>query len=91
MADITTELPRSEPRTTAYWLKVARWLLTFVLLASGCWVAVDQAVSKDRCETPIGRWAVRLKLDSYYSNCQCMKHSLDFSDACNSMYLPLLF
>jgi hypothetical protein len=41
-------------------------------------------------DSPIGKLAVRLKLDSYYSNCKCMTHSLDFSDPCNSMYLGIL-
>src|SRR5579864_1425686 len=43
-----------------------------------------------RCNSPIGRLAVRLKLDVYYSNCKCMTPSLDFSDACNSMYIPVV-
>jgi len=87
MADITTDLPRH--RTSAFHLKIYQWLLLCVL-ACGCWVAVNEASAKDRCEMMIGRLAVRLKMDEYYSHCQCMKHSLDFSDPCNSMYLPLL-
>jgi hypothetical protein len=43
-----------------------------------------------KCDSPIGKVAVALKMDSYYSNCHCMKHSLDFSDPCNSIYVPLL-
>jgi hypothetical protein len=89
MADIATDLPRWSAPTTSYPLRIVQCLLLAVL-ACGCWVAVDEATAKDRCQTTIGRLAVRLKLDTYYSNCQCMKHSLDFSDACNSMYLPLL-
>jgi|SRR6185437_16294174 hypothetical protein len=71
-------------------LKNARRLLTLFLISSACWVAVNEATEKDKCKTTIGRLAVRLKLDSYYSNCQCMTHSLDFSDSCNSMYIPIL-
>ena len=78
------------PPTTLGALKLARWLLALVLIAAGCWVAVDEATAKDKCQTRLGRWAVHFKLDSYYSNCRCMKHSLDFSDSCNSMYIPLL-
>jgi hypothetical protein len=89
MADITTDIPRLRTLTSAYRLKVYQWSL-LCLLASVSWVAVNEASAKDRCETTIGRLAVRFKLDSYFSNCQCMKHSLDFSDSCNSMYLPLL-
>jgi hypothetical protein len=86
MADITTDLPRWCAPTTSYCLKVCQWLLLAVLACCGCWVAVDQATAKDRCQTTIGRLAVHMKLDSYYSNCQCMTHSLDFSDACNAIY-----
>jgi hypothetical protein len=89
MADITTDIPRWRTPTSAYRLK-AYQLLLLGLLACGSWVAVNEASTKDRCETTIGRLAVRFKLDSYFSGCQCMKHSLDFSDSCNSMYLPLL-
>jgi hypothetical protein len=90
MADITTDLPRWQANTTSYRLKGLRWLLLCLLLACGSLVAANEATKKDRCETIVGRLAVRWKLDSYYSNCQCMKPSLDFSDACNSMYLPLV-
>jgi hypothetical protein len=89
VADISTDLPRWSAPTTAFHLKFAQWIL-LALLECGCWVAVDEATAKDRCQTIIGRLAVRLKLDTYYSNCQCMKHSLDFSDACNSMYITLI-
>jgi hypothetical protein len=40
-----------------------------------------------RCNSPIGKLAVRMKLDNYYSSCKCMSPKLDFSDPCNSMYL----
>jgi hypothetical protein len=89
MVDISTEIPRGRSPTSAYHLKGAQ-LLLLLILGSGSWVAVNEATAKDRCQTTIGRLAVRLKLDSYFSNCQCMKHSLDLSDVCNSMYLPLL-
>jgi hypothetical protein len=39
----------------------------------------------------VGKLAVRLKLDAYYSSCQCMTHSFDLSDPCNSMYIPIPF
>jgi hypothetical protein len=88
MADITSHLP-SRP-ATAVRLRFAQWLLLSVFLACGCWVAVNEATAKDRCETILGRLAVRLRLDLYFSNCRCMQHSLDFSDACNSGYLVLI-
>jgi hypothetical protein len=89
MADMTTDLPRERTLTSAFRLRAFQWLL-LVLLSCGCWVAVNEATAKDRCETIAGRLAVRFKMDSYFSNCQCMKPSLDFSDSCNSMYLPLI-
>jgi hypothetical protein len=85
MVDITTNIPGSRTPTSAYHLMGAQ-LLLLAVLATGCWAAVNEATAKDRCQTTLGRLAVQLKLDSHYSNCQCMKPSLDFSDACN---LPL--
>jgi hypothetical protein len=85
MADISTDIPRWRSPTTAYRLKGAQ-LLLLSILACGCWAAINEATNKDRCQTTLGRLAVQLKLDSYYSNCQCMKPSLDFRDVCN---LPL--
>ena len=83
-------IPERSAPTSAGALKLARRLLTLVLISSACWVAVKETTEKDKCQTTLGRLAVRLKLNSYYSNCQCMTHSLDFSDSCNSMYLPLI-
>jgi hypothetical protein len=91
MADVTFPDERRAGRLlTANRLKQAQCLLLAVFLACGCWVALNEATAKDRCETALGRLAIRFKLDAYYSNCQCMTHSLDFGDSCNSMYLPLL-
>jgi hypothetical protein len=82
MADISTDMPRWRSPTSAYHLKVAQ-LLLLLILACGCWAAINEATAKDRCQTTLGRLAVQLKLDSYYSNCQCMKPTLDLSDVCN--------
>jgi hypothetical protein len=85
MADISIDMPRGRSPTSAHHLKGAQ-LLLLLMLACGCWVAINEATAEDRCQTTLGRLAVQFKLDSYYSNCQCMKPSLDLSDACN---LPL--
>ena len=69
MADMTTDLPRERTLTSAFRLRAFQWLL-LVLLSCGCWVAVNEATAKDRCETIAGRLAVRFKMDSYFSNCQ---------------------
>jgi hypothetical protein len=92
MADVTfPDNRRTAGRlVTANRLRLAQRLLLAGFLAWGCWAAVNEATAKENCETTLGRLAVRFKLDSYFSNCQCMKPSLDFSDSCNSMYLPLL-
>ena len=74
---------------TSVLLKRGRGLLLAFLLALGVSFVLSE-VRKDKCQTIVGKLAVQLKLDSYYSNCQCMTHSLDFSDACNSMFVPLL-
>jgi hypothetical protein len=91
---VSDDLPskwRPESLTTGVTLKRAQWLLATILIASGCWVAVNEATAENRCETKLAKLSVYLKLDSYYSGCRCMKHSLDFSDSCNSMYIPLVF
>jgi hypothetical protein len=64
-------------------LKQARLLLAVVLISSGCWIAVNEASEKHKCQTTLGRLAVRLKLDSRYSGCRCVKPMMDFSDSCN--------
>jgi hypothetical protein len=64
----------------------SRWLLALVLISFISSAAVHAAIEsyeKDKCKTTIGRLAVRLKLDSVYSGCRCMKPMLDFSDSCN--------
>jgi hypothetical protein len=75
---------------TANRLRLAQRLLLVVFFACGCWAAVNEATARDKCETTVARLAVRFKLDAYYSNCQCMSHSMDFSDSCNSMFLGLI-
>jgi hypothetical protein len=93
MADISLPGVSTAPgrtRTTSYWLKVAQGLLLGFLIACGSWAAIRELTETDRCNTRLGRLSVALKLDQYYSRCQCMKLSLDFRDPCNSMYLPTL-
>jgi hypothetical protein len=80
---------RGRIRVTPVLLQRGRGLLLAFLLALGVSFVLSEA-TKDRCDNVLGRLAVRFKLDSYYSNSQCMTHALDFSDPCNSMYLPML-
>jgi hypothetical protein len=70
-------------------LTLLRALVGTVLFAFSVCIAAA-IVSNNRCDTRLAKILVATKLDSYFSNCQCMKPALDFSDACNSMYLPLL-
>jgi hypothetical protein len=92
-ANPMVDIPLTEsPPTNFSALKLTRWLLmmVLVLIASVCLaVAASEATEKDKCKTTLGRLAVQFKLDSHYSNCRCMTHSLNFSDSCNSMYLPV--
>ncbi len=67
----------------------ATLLLAFLVLLAWTWSAVATQYAEKKC-SPLGKFAVRFKLDTYYSNCQCMTHALDFSDPCNSMYIPML-
>jgi hypothetical protein len=83
MVDISTDMPRWRSPTMGYRRLTAYQLLMLTILVIGCWTAVAEITIKDRCKTPLGRLAVELKLDQYYSSCQCMKPSLDFSDPCN--------
>lgn len=72
-------------------LPTRRWLiaaaLPFAMILGFVIVAVT---ADDKCKSPIGRLAVEMKLDYYYSGCKCMKPALDFRDPCNSMYIPML-
>ncbi len=71
-------------RTGRWWIAAA---LPFALICGFVAVAVT---ADDKCKSPIGRLAVEMKLDYYYSGCKCTKPALDFRDPCNSMYLPLM-
>jgi hypothetical protein len=57
---------------------------TFLLANGVSFASVYTQAKERRCDSPLGELAVKLKLDSYYSSCQCMTHTFDFSDACNS-------
>jgi hypothetical protein len=65
-------------------------LLAILVVLAWSWSAVATDIAQRRCDSPLGKLAIKLKLDSYYSNCRCMTPSLDFSDPCNSMYLGVL-
>jgi len=80
---------RTSPRIRPVLLKRATGLILAFLLALGVSFALTEYMER-RCDRPLGKLAVQLKLDAYYSNCKCMTHMLDFSDPCNSMYIPLL-
>jgi hypothetical protein len=69
------------------WLVQA--LLIAVLVAIVCCAAIN-ATKENRCKGVFGRLTVQLKLDSYFSNCRCVKPSLDFRDACNSGYIAII-
>ena len=71
-------------RTGRWWIAAA---LPFALIFGFVTVAVT---ADDKCKSPIGRFAVEMKLDYYYWGCTCMKPALDFRDPCNSMYVPLI-
>jgi hypothetical protein len=76
--------------TTVGALKQVLRILAAVLIVSVCWAAVNETTAEKKCDTKLRRLSVYLKLDSYFSNCQCMKHSLELSDRCSTMYLPSL-
>jgi hypothetical protein len=92
MTDITLPRFRPGPRITSFRLKQARWLvLGFLIVLGLSAVRIAYAdYAEKKCDSSIGKLAVQLKLDSYYSNCKCMKHSLDFSDPCNSAYISVI-
>ena len=98
MLDVTLPRPnlpsrwRPGPRLTAIIQIRAASLVVAFLLALG-WSAASithAQFTEKRCDSFVGKLAVRLKLDRFYSNCQCVTHSLDFSDACNSAYISIL-
>jgi hypothetical protein len=67
-----------------------RWIVAALPFAMIIALVVIAVSAEDKCKSPIGRLAVEMKLDYYYSGCKCMKPALDFRDPCNSQYLPLL-
>lgn len=81
---------RPGPSITSIRLIRGAALVLAFLLALG-WSAseVIAEYQQKRCDSPLGKAAVRLKLDQYYSGCRCMKHALDFSDPCNSGYIGI--
>ena len=83
---------RLGPRMSS--VRIARGLVLLLafLLALG-WsgvLSLASEASQRRCDTPVAKLAVKYKLDTYYSGCRCMEHKLDFSDPCNSMYIPMV-
>jgi hypothetical protein len=81
MTEMTTDIPKG---IASYGRLTFAQALVLLVLAAGCWVAVNEATAQDRCRTMLGRLAVHLKLDSKYSGCRCMKPGvLDFSAPCN--------
>lgn len=70
-------------------LSIWQALCVSLLILLSC-SAIREMSTKDRCETTLGRLAVALDLDQYYSGCRCMKPWLNFGDTCNSFYVPLL-
>lgn len=78
--------------TPRRWLRhISRYLLAAILMLIVLNLSMAVAEYRQRkCDSPIGKLAVSLKLDMYYSSCHCMKHSLDFSDPCNSGYAAVL-
>src|SRR6266704_758350 len=83
MTDMTTDIPKGS--IASYGRLTFAQMLVLLVLACGCWVAVNEATAQDRCRTTLGRLAVHLKLDSHYSGCRCMKGGvLDFGDPCNT-------
>jgi hypothetical protein len=90
MVDVTLPQLGSPSRwhvTPALLIWVCKRLLA-VLLAVVLSVAAVEAIQR-QCDSRLGKLMVRLKLDAYYPNCRCMTHSLDLSDACNSMYIGI--
>jgi hypothetical protein len=64
--------------------RVAVLLLALLITLNGLnWSAVRDETAKNRCDTVFSTF--------YLSRCECMTHSLDFRDRCNSNYLPLVF
>jgi hypothetical protein len=94
MVDTTISPPAQwQPRANSQPVSLALSAVALVALLfalTWSWSAVATDIAEKRCDSPIGKLSVYLKKDQWFSNCQCMKHALDFSDPCNSMYIPLL-
>lgn len=82
---------RVQPRRRPWWIKAlvgTGKVVVPLIMGLTLGLAIDQN-SQDKCKTLIGRIAVKMKWDQYYSHCQCMSPALDFSDPCNSFYLGI--
>lgn len=88
MVDLPVTDRSSRWRSPAAGLKLWHMLVLALLILVTC-CAVRDLTTDDRCKTTLGRASTFFKLDAYFSNCQCMTHSLDFRDSCNSGYIAL--
>jgi len=71
-------------------IRSAALVIAFLLAIGWSATEIIAEYQQRRCDSPLGKAVVLLKLDQYYSGCRCMKPALDFSDACNSMYVPMM-
>lgn len=92
MADIALPQPappvrwRDGRHITRAGLIIAATLLIALLLAMG-WSAVN--TEQIRCEFKQGGFSAAFSSGFNIGNCNCKQPKLDFSDPCNSMYIPL--
>jgi len=70
--------------------RIAVLLSAFLIALSALnWSAVMDKTGQNKCDSMVGKLSTQLKLDFYFSHCECMKHSFDFSHPCNSGYMAI--
>jgi hypothetical protein len=92
MTDIS--LPSRGPVLPSRWL----WLIgvavaaVFVVLVKSNWSAVTaDSVAQRWCEMPRGSFSSGFSGGFDADRCGCKQPSLDFSNSCNPIYVPIIF
>jgi hypothetical protein len=87
MSDVSVPIrPLSPVFANVPWARFGKLLLAFLIALN--WSAV-LTKTEDRCESS-GGFSSGFSPGYETNRCECKTPSLDFSDPCNSMYIPAL-
>jgi hypothetical protein len=89
MVDITLPRPAVGPRITPHDLLLV-WALLVAFLIALNWSAVLTQTAQRSCDTTTGGFSNGFSSGYETLRCRCQPPSLDFTDPCNSIYIPIL-